>query len=426
MAITDIAGNPLAPATTGEMLGFVVVEAEEVLPLRAYDFILRPIRHADEQEGNFFVRRLFDAAQSAWETTQSKIFAVKDLWSFTDIPDEFLPYLKDIVGWTKEPVTKRVTDALSSDELRRLIPISVPFWKTRGPEDTIVDILASLTGQRSRVWNWFDLRWVLDETVMGEEHEGRDPWIIDLPGEGNDEYRFNVRVVDPVLPSPLNRDVVVNLLKLVRPAGERIEVAFIDFLDQFRVDGDDAQWTLETGTALEVAGGSLNLSDTGSVEEAALNPDTVLNSSNWAGGILAYARVRATEGAGDIGLRLYRADASNYYEVKLSVGTYPAVAELTVTKLVAGVPTVIAGPVALPQPIEPGTWLGLRVSIEPNGSTNEFKVYLDGDLVASFTDSALTTGALSVFHSAGCDLAVGEVEVFQTPLDTETIDINAG
>lgn len=422
MAIVDIAGNPLLPATTAQMLGFIEVSAEEALTLKAYNFLLKPIRDADQQEGNLFVKRFLDGPQTIWERTQSTIFALKDLWSITDIEDEHLQYLKNIVGWTEEQITKRVTDALSFDELRRLISISVPFWKARGPEDTIVNILSVLTGSRLRIWNWFDFRWILDETEMSEDHEGRDPWVVDLPVDGDDEHRFNVRIVDPVIPEALDQDLVANILKLTRPMGERIEVTFIDFLDQFLLADDDSQWDLAVGTALVIADGRLKLLDTGEIEEAVISDSIVLNSVNWTTGIMAYMRAKSSE-VGIIGMKVLRADSLNFYEVRVSIGSFPTPATVLLRKTVAGVGADIVS-VSLAQAIILDEWIGLRVSIEPESATNRIKVYVDGEEVIDTTDSDLTQGSVSVQHLIGADLEVSEVEVFETPLVTNTIDIN--
>lgn len=422
MAIVDIAGNPLLPATTVQMLGYVEITAEEALNLKIYNFLLKPIRDADQQEGNLFVQRYLDGPQTLWERAQSTIFALKDLWSVTDIEDEHLQYLKNIVGWTKEKITKRVTDALDYFELRRLISISVPFWKTRGPEDTIVNILRALTGSRVRIWSWFDFRWVLDETEVGEAHQGRDPWIIELPEDGDDEYRFNVRIVDPVLPEALNRDLVINLLKLTRPMGERIEVSYIHFLDRFTVEGDDGQWIVNSGS-VEVADGLLKLSDTGSGERVTISDVTVPNSVNWTTGLVAYMRARSN-GVGAIGMRFLVADGSNYYDARILIGTFPTPATVVLVKRTAGTPTTLAS-VSLGTAIELGEFVGLRVGVEAEGSTNRIKVYVDGDEVIDTTDPDHTQGSLSLYHFAGADLEVDEVELFETPLVTDTIDINA-
>ncbi|KKN12117.1 hypothetical protein LCGC14_1019610, partial [marine sediment metagenome] len=179
MGIEDLAGNEILPSTTGQMLGFEQVPLVEVLPLRSFDFLTQVIRDADKSDGNLFLERYYDGIQEVWEDIQTKIFAIKDLSSVTDIPDEFLEFLKNIVGWTNEPITRRVTDSLTPAALRRLIAASVPLWRQRGPEDAIVDFLELLEGERTRVWNWFDLRWILDEASLDETHQGRDPFLLD-------------------------------------------------------------------------------------------------------------------------------------------------------------------------------------------------------------------------------------------------------
>jgi len=129
------------------------------VPSQIFDYLILPIREADQREGKDFLKRYLLGPQSVWETTDQKIKDIPKLWSIVECPDEFLKFLKWIVGWTGE--LDSVTQDLIFDELRRLISISGRLWKLRGPEDTIVDVLRFATGQRNRIWNWFDFRWVL-------------------------------------------------------------------------------------------------------------------------------------------------------------------------------------------------------------------------------------------------------------------------
>lgn len=414
MAITDLAGNALAPGTTAQVLGYIEVTAEEVLNLRMYDFLIKPIRDADFNDGNLFLKRYLEGWQDAWETTQGKVFAIKDLWSVTDCPDDFLPYLKNIVGWTKELVTKRVTDGLDAATLRRLISVSVPLWKQRGPEDTIVSILGVLTGQRSRVWSWFDLRWILDETGLGEDHQGRDPWILDLPSEGDDEHRFNVRIVDP---GGLDRELVRNVARLMRPLGERIEISYLLFLDRFLTEGDLYQWDTTPTANRFVADGTLQLTNTGITQHIAAGVD---GSEDWAS-YGYYARIKSSNAGGDFGISFYVVDLSggDFYYVWFDVG--PNV--LRLRKAVGGAHSNIAS-YAYPLPFLADHYYGVRVDVVPEGSTNRIRVYVDGELRIEATDAAHTKGTIGVFHNTGSDLIVDECEVFPVPMDTDTIDIN--
>ena len=420
MAITDIADNPLAPATLAQMLGFVEVSAAELLTLDMYRFLHEQIRTADEKDGNLFVRRYIDGAQAVWQITQGKIFDIKKLWSVTEIPDEFLQFLKNIVGWTNEPITKRVTDGMDDFTLRRLISLSIPLWKNRGPEDTITDILQALTGERVRIWNWFDLRWVLDVTAMGEDHQGRDPFVLELPTEGSDEYFMNVRIMDS---GSLDRDLVVNVVKLMRPTGERIEVSFLDFLDQFTLDNDDGQWGALTGGTGEtpqvpvVQGGLAKLTDDLAAETSFVILSQGLTWSEY----VAYWRMRPTTGtSGSILAIFYATDLDNDYSVKIDFTAQTIVLQKQVANTVSPIATFV--PTSI---LTIGEFFGIRVHVAVEGATNRIKVYLDGTEIIDTTDSAHTAGSIGFGHSVGVDVELDEAEVFEVPLASELVDINA-
>lgn len=419
MAITDIAGNPLAPATLGQMLGFIDITVAETLTLDMYRFLHQQIRTTDEKEGDLFVRRLFDGPQDAWKVTQGHIFDIKTLSSVTEIADEFLQFLKNIVGWTKEKITKRVTDDLDDFTLRRLISISVPLWKTRGPEDAIINILRALTGERLRIWNWFDLRWVLDETEMAEDHQGRDPFVVDLPSEGTSEHEFNVRIVDS---GDLNRELVVNVVKLMRPVGESIEVSYLEFLDRFTIENDILQWgvlaggTGENPKAPTVTGGKAKLTVTASAESSFATPTQALAWAEY----VAYWRMRATTGTGSIEAIFYASDLNNDYRVVIDF----IAQTVTLRRQVANVFTTIATFVPT-SVLTVGEFFGIRVHVAIDGATNRIKVYLDGDEIINTTDSSHSAGSVGFGHTSGIDLEVDEVEVFEVPLQSDLVDINA-
>lgn len=124
-----------------------------------YDFVIAPIREADQREGNQFLERYFYGPQQIWEEIDQSIKDIPKLWSVTECPDEYLKYLKWIVGWTSQ--LDNITRDLTFDELRRLVSISGRLWKLRGTEFTIEDVMFFATGMRNRWWNWFDFRWVL-------------------------------------------------------------------------------------------------------------------------------------------------------------------------------------------------------------------------------------------------------------------------
>lgn len=416
MSITDLSGNALPNGTMGQMLGFVEPPSpEEVLTLRIYRFLIDQIRIEDAKpEGALFVKRFLEGPQQVWSDIQDKIFGIKDLWDVSKIKDEHLQYLKNIVGWTSD--LSSITDRLDADKLRKLISTSIPLWKQRGTDDAMQNVITLVTGARTRVWDWFDFRWVLDETEMGEEHEGRDPWIIDLPGVASDEYRSNLRVVDD---GSLDHTLVVELVKLMRASGERWEVSFIDFLDRFGIDGDDTQW-FESGLDVPlVASGLAQLSDNTSSEMAVVSLARALDWSHYA----LYARLRATSSvAGNtFGVVFYWTDSTNYYFASLDVANNT----VTLKKNVGGSISTIASSTFYPGTLTSDVYYGIRVQATDEGATNRIKVYVDNDEIINTTDADLSGGSIGFFHDAGVDdTELDEIELSQIPLTTTTVDIN--
>lgn len=335
MAIQDLANNPIAASTTGQMLGYTEPAApEEVLPLRMYNFLLYPIRQADAtREGAYFVKRLFEGPQTVWQTTQEKIFALKDLWSLTKCPDEALKYLKNIVGWT--PDLDYITDELDNDTLRRLIAASVPLWRRRGREETTLNVITLVANTRCVIWNWFDYRWVIDETEFSEQHQGRDSWLIDN-GDGSEEYESTLRIVDD---GSLNRTLVKNIVKFMRAIGERIEIAYIDFMDRFLITDDTSQWSALQGSSPTVSNGNANLSV---LAEHQIAVSSVGSASEWTR-YVAYWRVQGA-GAAEFGAVFYIQDVDNYYAFQINVDqTY----DYVLYRVESGTPvTIIQGNLA--------------------------------------------------------------------------------
>jgi hypothetical protein len=402
------------------MLGYVEPEAAaNALSLRIYDFLIWPIRFEDEQHGALFVRRYLEGPQALWQQTQDKIFSVPKLWDVTKIADEHLHLLKRIVGWTQD--LDNITNALDLATLRKLIAASVPLWKTRGPEDAMIRVLTLATGARARAWNWFDFRWLVGERGFEEARNGLDPWLLVAPGlPNNEEYLSNVRIVDN---GALNRTLVVNLVKLMRAIGERIEISYIDFLDTFTVEADVSQWDVGAGDQMTVTGGAGHLENSTQRQVTIVGADS---ASAW-GDLIAYVRVGAQSLASGatFGLVFCYQDEDNYYAFKLDTVDE----SLTFSQVVAGVETVLdTRPIGSLGRLWPNTGYGLRVQttyVEPNFY---IKLFWDGMPIFDWVLSSPTfyTGTFGVYHDAnvsGCFF--DEAEAFELPLETTLVDINS-
>lgn len=418
MSIRDTAGNALPGGQGGQMIGFIEPPApEEVLPLKAYNFLIEPIRLADLNEGALFVKRFIDGYQQVWTEQQAAIFSIRDLWSITKVANGYLQYLKWIVGWTKQ--LDHITNQLDAPTLRRLIANSVALWKSRGPEDAIINILRLVTTARLRLWNWFQFRWVTDETELGEEHEGRDAWMISLPGPPDfDEYRSNLRIVDD---GTLNRALVEDLVKLMRASGERIEISYIDFLDLFQTDEDNSQWLALDGSPLTVANGRLSLADDTKDERAITSAP---GSADWTNYVATW-RIRGTSEQGAI---FYYQDDQNYYAVDMFLGPGAGAGVVALFKVVGGSYVELTTAGFTPHgTLFQNVWYALRVHVGPDGSGTRIRVYLDTILMVDYLDnsSPYTKGNLGFWHFAGTTAELDEVEMFQLPLETTLIDINS-
>lgn len=394
------------------------------VPTQMYNFILRSIRDADQKDGHQFFERFFYGPQSVWETIDAALNAIPALWSVTECPDEYLKYLKGIVGWTSE--LDHITYDLSYGELRRLIAISGRLWKLRGPEDTIIDVIKFATGARCYYLNWFDFRWVLDETGFGEQDDPYNPWIVSAPEEGEtgDERVSNLRVVDN---GSLNRELVINLVKLMRAAGERWEITYLGFLDRFIEDEDTTQWEVpeDTGDSIfQVSDGVMRIGTT-VLEEVVTK--AIVDYADWDAFTLKTI-CKVTSVISTItyfGVRFHQVDDNNYYSLgfKAQSPTEWQI-ELVLTKVVDGTPSVLQS-VALDS-FYFDTWYDLTIEILDDIGGKRIRGNVDSTTIVDYTDSSPLAPGTIGYYTIYTIADIKKVELidyyYQMPFITATFD----
>lgn len=403
--IQDFAFNPLVAPASGQMLGYVEpVASEEELALRIYLFLIEGIRIEDQQNGALFVKRYLEGPQLVWGQIQQSIFGLKTLWNINEIADDYLKFMKHIVGWT--PELDAITEALDADTLRRLIASSVALWKERGTEDALSNVVSLVVSARSRIWNWFDFRWITDETGTGHEHDGRDPWTISI----EDNVTFNFRIVDD---GTLNRQLVRDLAKLMRPMNERVEITYLKFLDLFSVAGDTAQWEVALGTGdFDVADGRATLTPTTGTY-VAFKTNAVV-ATPWDSYVVT-ARVR---GSDEWGIVFGFQDELNYFRVVLTAGA------VTGVMVAAGVEFTTA---PFTFPVIEDVWYSIRVHyvVDHANGKSVGQVYVDGVFIVSIDEGGPFTGPPGIICSLAGSAEVDEVEVLALPTETDLVDINS-
>lgn len=420
--IVDLAGNQMVVPVTMAMLGFLPgIPVEAVQRLRIYMFLLEGIRQADQDTGAQFVERFLKGPQAVWEATTQQIMAIPLIWNLELTPDTLLQYIKDIVGWTAKFNT--ITGKLPPEALRRLISVSVPFWKQRGIDDIIEDILRMVTGTRVRVLDWFWYRWILGETQLGEDHDGIDPWLISTPGQGPDAQTYVVRIVDD---GKLDYAMIRDLLKLTRPLGERVEVYYVAFHDDFPVDNDNSQWSDFSGVST-VLNRHLRLLDDGIDEEAVVSLEAAVDWTD-------YTATFRIQGTGTFFMDVYRTEQPGQtYAYRIRVNTIDNLVTITDTSGGGDLDAYYFGPPNSPDPslmevIQPSVNYTFRVTVTPiipDSSTNDIKVYWEANMVLHVQDAALEKGSIAVGHLAGGTVELSEVEMFLHPMKTDLVDINS-
>lgn len=477
-------------------------------PLDMYRFIISEIRRQDLQgsplPGTEFLKRYLEGSNQIWRDIVSTTQSIPNLWSVGKIADQHLTHLKHIVGWTSDPELERITDAIDDATLRRLIAASGRLWRTRGPEDAIVNALRLITGgARMRIWNWFDFRWILDETELGEEHEGRDPWVVNLPstvegealvdggqkafsldgvtvhlsfgtfspsikpndrfrltsgpengksalvlsrtsstklvlqGTGigasfpkadwevvdesfspDDEYRSDLRIADD---GTIDRTLIKRVLRLMRGAGERWNITYLDFLDLFQVEGDDLQWQPLASGNVPVVGGLMQLVDSVSAEETfAIVP----GSSIWKEYVFS-SRLRGKSdlSGSRFALLFYYADSDNHYRIVIDTVDQTLKIQRVLLSVVTDLATVDLGAIAFN--ILPDVYYTVRATVVDEPPGHRIQVTIDGAEIASLvTSKDLIQGTIGYRHDANARVEIDEVELFQLPVDSDTLEVN--
>lgn len=416
----DLAHNNLSAYTQVPIIGYI--EPSELLDpdrlnQRIYDFLLRSIREDDKKSGEL-LKRYLQGPQDVWERIQARLFEVKTLWSVTEIEDELLKYLKNIVGWTHD--LEYITDRMGFDQLRRLISVSVALWKAKGPEDTIEDLLRFILQSRVRILSWFDYRWLIEENYLTLESQGLDTWLLDAPEDGTEQNYSVLKIVDD---GTMDRTLARYLLGLLRAAGERIEVHYLKFMDLFDTNGDVAQWSTFVGglpnpLGLVVDGGTAKLSNSVTNESTFItNKDTFL----W-GDYAISAKIRANAvTTGRYGLWLHAQEPWSPEGIPINghkIYLDPAANQVRFNNAPASFTPWGT--------LYPDVYYNLTVRVtDVDGTDMLYEIYVDGEFIFSVTEDQYRFGYVGLRHEDDAVLEVGEIEVAPIPPDTELIDINS-
>lgn len=426
-----------------------------------------------------------------------------------EIPAKFLPWLKSLVGFTRN-----MDLSANESEVREVIAKAGSLWNLKGSEPSFEVACRMVSNGRYRIQNWFDRRMQVDQTFITEMLLDYDPialdfntptpegslWqnvgvavsayplsqqfaITDLPTSffpnrvfekeneyaylqlldvpldparkgfyritslvkgtylgyldtswvapagyygatwrlwgANSEYVTEIRIVDK---GDLNKDLFKYLIDVVRPNGERVDVVYLAFLDQFEDAKYISQWDATGGYVLD--GEKIEVEAGGEI----IVSDTAYNS--WDLERQLSVRIRAKTASTVAKVYLLYDDANNNINATINYTT----GALTVNRVNSGVTTAIGSAVTLAHLYYTDYWgvdyeyrdVFRFVMIRTNsGADAKIKVYRAGSLVYEQTYASVPFGAGKVgLASSGSSTYTDLVEVITLPASQDRVGPN--
>lgn len=203
----------------------------------------------------------------------------------------------------------------------------------------------------------------------------------------------------------LNRELLAFLLggQTIKPFGERIDVVYVDFLDEFIEPNDLGRWTSTTDATVPEPGGVCEIADGGEIVKTPV-------TNKWGTQIALYKF--SAEAAATAACLFMRSSGAAHYSVEIDYTTKlvsllkdaGTVASTTLSYLKAGVDDVV------------------RVEVAVGTTVTEIRVKINGELEVEYVDSSspYTDGGVAVAATGG-QVDAKLVEVKTLPVDTDRV-----
>lgn len=245
---------------------------------------------------------------------------------------------------------------------------------------------------------------VSPDGVGGNGATGTGTWRL---WRRNSEYITEIRVVDNV-DTPVNKPLLRSLIDLVRRAGERIDVYYVSFLDQFLEARDVGLW--DYFGDLIVDGGFATL-----VAGTIILPAAAYASSWGSRTVYTSFKIGNIIGA-SYKLHVVYVDDANSYIVEI----VPDSKIIRIVKRAAAVNTILLSTIS--DAIYPAQNDSFRVDVMYIVGVLYLRLYFDGTEVATITDAAphITQGSIAC-ESVNADVFLYHVEVIEPEIKKDRI-----
>lgn len=370
-----------------------------------YESLIKPIRDADRDAGALFLKRYLERPQYWRDWIEARILKLPELINPELCPEDQLDYLLAIVGFTR--TYDAIISRLDADTKRKLIRLAAPLWKRLYTELGAEATIRLLTGKTPYIRNWFDFRTIVGEVIIGEEQVGFDFWVIGDAVTRFDEYTSQFRVMDDGL---LDETLLLRLLEIMRPLGERFEASLVDFLDVFR-EGR-GKWTTAMGTPATVTTDLTLLVPAGTLEQpiVPIAPDTAFTNYT------AIHKFKVKPPVGGHYTFAFFEDTTTRYTVWIAPSSTTPINNFRLYGHAALISQVTF-------PIADDTWYKLRVRVERRGTINHVVIFVDSNKVIEVWDNTPNPAYGGIWvMSSGMDSEIDNVELFRQTLRWATIE----
>lgn len=231
--------------------------------------------------------------------------------------------------------------------------------------------------------------------------------FVEFHEEQLDEFFSDIRVVDDGS-GTLNKTLLKRILNLMRPTSERLNLVFVRFAEDFSIG--KGKFTTISGSSTINQDGLLVM------DENAFEIVDVLNADDFKN-IVYQVKLKLTDLNMQGGLVFNWQDVDNYYYYKAKTGTQ----EFELVKVVAGIETILAGPVVNPELHENTDYILTIITSEKQDGNIEIRCKHDGNIIFKIEDGTFTDGRFGLKTEASTQMLIDEIEMYEQPLETDFV-----
>jgi hypothetical protein len=163
-------------------LGYRPTEEElEEFPFEIYRFIIKSLRDRDQDEsigGTKLLERFLKGPQEIWLNMFDAGTRLNTLFDPEEIDGEYLPSLARLVGFGNDLID--IIGTATEEELRKIVAGAIKFWRERWLDSGIETAIRMVTGNRFKVRDFFDFRFIVGETAIEEDLQNTDPNMLSV------------------------------------------------------------------------------------------------------------------------------------------------------------------------------------------------------------------------------------------------------